>query len=153
MRKLIASTVALTLAATLAASCSGASGASSNTGGSHSSGNSDPGCIPSLPDTCSSTPPKAGGGQPIASADAAPMHEPQADMQFGDCSIDLHPPGVGLTPGAGLVLATAHNYCRVQPWSQRLVMSVQSCTQAVCSDNDWTDEHGSIEIKTEVPPK
>lgn len=135
-----------------AAACTGTSSGSS--GGSHGSGNSDPGCIPGLPDTCKTQPPQAGGGQPIPSADAANLSTPEGapDFEIGDCSIDLFPNGVGLTPGAGLVLGLGHHFCNVQPWSVKTVVWIQSCTQAICGDNDWRDEPQSFVIDNRLPP-
>jgi hypothetical protein len=138
-----------------AASCS-ASSTGSTGGASRGSGNSDPGCIPSLPTTCKSAPPNAGaaGGQPIASADAYAHGQAQpADMEFGDCSIDLFPPGVGLTPGAGVVLGTGHSYCRIQPWSVTIVMSIQTCSRTVCSEGDFADDPESTFTDNRLPPQ
>lgn len=160
MKRLIYAGTALALAGTIATGCaygSGTNSGTSSTGGSGSSGNSNPGCIPDMPDTCTPPSVQAGmvGGQPVVSADAVPQGEASNEpvLSVGDCSIDVFPAKIGLVAGANLVLAVAHSYCHVEPYSVSIVMTIQTCNKTVCLDGDFKDDPQSLFTDYRLPPQ
>jgi hypothetical protein len=158
MNKLMTGACVSVAAVGLAAGC--AYGSGKNSGGDQSQPAPQTTGYCSIYATNCGPQPTSGGGGPIVSADAAPQAGASPafhEWLMGNCSLDVFPPGVGLAPGVGLVLATGHVYCRgSQPWENTLIFKIQICLRPAgqsCMEADWMDAPGAGMIDHRLPPE